>query len=69
MEELGTGNTGEKVFIAAGKTDYFVGEDRADQDEFLVVKNFLIYRYRNIFAQKAGGDLRRPGRRNNAYLP
>ena len=42
VDDLRAGDAGEEIFVAAGKADHLVREDRSADDELVIIKNELV---------------------------
>lgn len=57
VQNLRSANAWEKVFVASGKTDDFMREHRADDDDLVVFENLAIDLDGNVHGEKAVGEL------------
>lgn len=68
VEDLGTADAGEEVFVAAGETDDFMREDGADDDELIVVEGGSIDLHGDIHGEESAGEFVDFVRGNDAEL-
>ena len=52
----GAADAGEEVLVAAGEADHLVREDRADDDELVVVEDGAVDRHVDVHLEQAAGQ-------------
>src|SRR6185437_13233924 len=66
VQNLRAANAGEQIFIAAGEADDFVRENRAADDDLVVIVNELVDLDGDVHGEQAAGQITDVLRRNRA---
>ena len=57
VDDLGAGNAGEKILVATGEADNFMGENGAADNELVVIQNQLVEADGHLLGQQSAGHL------------